>query len=369
MRRWRIGRSWVLLGVAIAVSGCVGLASALPVSPPPSLSSVASLQCPSPTLCLGIGVGGPNLVTSRAPGSGARGWVARSIDGGRRLRLLTCASVRWCLAVDNQDRVLISTDPARGAASWGLAPGGPGRHLDNVGDLSCPSVRLCVGVAGHYVISSVRPQRGGTAWRQALVNQGAPTFAVDCSTATRCVAAGSGNDGDDGRVLTSTDPTERVAWKSTVLEHGSGVAGSASVSCASAAQCVVAFGGGHVFSTTNLTSAAPRWDQALLGPSRLPDPLPLRLTVSCTAGDVCAAAGDDGSVWASPAPGRSGHRRWRRVAVDTGITPRQGGLTSIACVGRLCVAADGDGHVLSTNAITRAGAWRRQIIGQPEPTD
>ena len=329
MRRWRIGRGWALLGVAIAVSAYVGQASALPVSQQPSLWSVTSLQCPSTTLCLGIGVGGPNLVTSRAPRSGARGWVAQSIDGDRRLMLLTCASVRWCLAVDDQDRVLISTDTARGAASWRLAPGGPGRHLDNVGELSCPSVRLCVGVAGHYVISSVRPERGGTAWRQALVNQNAPAFAVDCPTTTRCVAAGQ-----DGQVLTSTDPTERAAWKTTVLERASAAAGPGSVSCASAAQCVVAFGGGHVFSTTNLNTAAPTWNQALQGPRRVPHHAALRLTVSCTASDVCAAAGDDGSVWASPAPARSGQRRWRRVALDGGVTTPRGGLTGGAATRR-----------------------------------
>lgn len=43
--------------------------------------------------------------------------------------MLTCRSGRWCLAVDQQNRVLISTDPAHSAASWRLAPGGPGRHL------------------------------------------------------------------------------------------------------------------------------------------------------------------------------------------------------------------------------------------------
>lgn len=104
-------------------------------------------------MCLGIvgdavKVPGANLVMSRAPRSGK--WVMQTIGAGRPLRVATCLSAGWCLAVDQQDRVLISTDPARGAASWRLAPGGPGQHLDNVQQLSCPSAHLCVGLAGHY---------------------------------------------------------------------------------------------------------------------------------------------------------------------------------------------------------------------------
>ena len=64
--------------------------------------------------------------------------------------------------------------------------------------LSCPSVHLCVGLAGHYVVSSVAPQRGGTAWRQRLVNPDAPAFTVDCLATIQCVATNP-----DGQLLTS----------------------------------------------------------------------------------------------------------------------------------------------------------------------
>ena len=361
MRRLRAWWISALAGAALLASGLVGQAGAVPTARVPGLPPVTKLQCPSTSLCLGIAgdgvVPGPNLVISRAPRSDE--WVMQTIDAGRPLRVLTCLSVRWCLAVDQENRVLISTDPARGAASWRLAPGGPGRHLDNVQQLSCPSVHLCVGLAGHYVVSSVAPQRGGTAWRQRLVDPDAPAFTVDCPTIAQCVATNP-----DGQLLTSSDPTGRTAWKLVQLDRSGRNLASATLSCAWATQCVAAFGDGRVFSTANLTASAPTWDETQLGSSHLPD-RPVRLSVSCTAANVCAAVAG-GSVWASPAPGRPGQRRWRRVATDAGTAAAGDVLNGVACVAaQVCVAVDRAGHVLSSRAITQPGSWRRQTIEDP----
>jgi hypothetical protein len=327
---------------------------------------VTSLQCPSRTLCVGIGVAGPNLVTSRAPRSGTSGWTAETIDHGRLLKSLTCASARWCLAVDQQNRVLVSTDPARGAASWRIAPGGPAKVLNNGPTLSCPTSHLCVGVAGHYVITSTQPDRGGTARRQARVNQDAPATAIDCPSTTLCVAASY-----DGQVLTSRHPTAPTAWAHTRLSNSPQGFQHVSVSCASTTRCVVTAGIGYAFSTTNLDAATATWHPAHLGPSRLGRRNPLLwLTASCTTSDVCAAAANDGSIWASPAPSASTERHWTRVAVDGPVTTITDRIISIACVrGNLCVATDADGHALSANAITQPAAWRRQTIGRPLPAN
>jgi hypothetical protein len=330
------------------------------------LTSVSNLQCPSRTLCVGAGVGGPNLVTSRAPRRGTDGWSAETIDGGQPLKLLTCASPNWCLAVDHGDRVLTSTSPARGAGAWRLAPGGRAGHLDNVEGLSCPTPRLCIGVAGHYVITSTHPNRGGAAWQQALVNQDAPADSIDCPSSALCLAAGV-----EGQVLISRDPTARHAWRHAALESPRRAAGPASVSCASNTRCVVSEPGGDVFSTTNLDAAVVTWHRAHVGLglrgarpplSRFASPA---LMVSCTAADVCAAAGG-GSVWASPAPGGAERRRWTRVVTGAHAAPITDRLISIACVsGQLCVATDSGGHALSATAVTRPGAWREQTIGRP----
>jgi hypothetical protein len=86
--------------------------------------------------------------------------------------------------------------------------------------------------------------------------------------------------------------------------------------------------------------------------------------------DVCAAAANDGSIWASPAPGGPTRRHWTHVAVDGPVAAITDPLISIACVrGNLCVATDADGHALSANAVTRSGAWRGQTIGRPLPTN
>jgi len=351
---------WVFLGIALVVSGASAQATASPTPQQPTLSSVTSLQCPSRTLCVGIGFAGPNLVTSRSPRSGTHGWAAETIDGGRLLKLLSCVSAHWCLAVDHQDRIWTSTDPARGAASWKLAPGGRAGVLDNVSALSCPTPRLCVGVAGHYVISSVRPGHGGSAWRQALVNQDASAEAIDCPTATRCAA------GYDGQVLTTTDPTAHTPWMRTRLERRSRGVGPVSVSCASRTRCVVSYGDKDAFNTTSLAVGTATWHRSRLGPSlRAGHPARL-LELSCTTADVCAAIRDDGSIWASPSPGLSGERYWKRVAVDGPVATVIDPLLSIACVrGQLCVATDRYGRALTANAITKLRAWRRQTIGSP----
>jgi hypothetical protein len=364
MRRLWTRSTVPVAGAVLVASALVGQAGGQPTSPPPLLTPVTNLQCPTTTLCLGIaGEGGkvtrPNIIVSRAPRS--RRWITETIDGGRRLRVLTCRSARWCLAFDQQDRVVISTDPAHSAASWRLAPGGPGRHLDNVQQLSCPSVHLCVGLAGHYVVSSVAPHRGGMAWSQLLVNPDVPAFTVQCPAITQCVAANP-----DGQFLASSDPTSRTAWKHDRLDRSARNLVSATLSCASVSQCVVAFGDGRVFSTTNLTSSAPAWSQARLGSSQLPD-RPVTLSVSCTTTNVCAAAAGQ-SVWASPTPGSAGQRRWRRVATSAGTMTAGDALNSIACVtGQLCVAVDEAGHVLSSRSVTQPGSWRRQTIAEPTP--
>lgn len=268
------------------------------------------------------------------------------------------------MAVDEQDRVLFSTDPARGAGSWRIAPGGAAKVLGNVSALSCPTSRLCVGVAGQYVISSAPPQHGGAAWRQAYVNPGLYPTAIDCPSAVRCVAVS-----DEGQVLTTEHPTARVAWTQARLSGRLKGLQAASVSCASATQCVAADGGGNVFGTSNLDANAPQWRHVRLGPSRLGH-VPLDLTVSCTTSNVCSAAGNDGTIWASPAPGSVTARHWTRVAVDGLVATITDRLISIACVrGQLCVATDADGHALSANAVTRFGAWRRRTIGRPLPAD
>lgn len=313
-------------------------AVAAPAPQQPPLSSVTSLRCPSTTLCVGIGVGGPNLVTSRRPRRGADGWTAEIVDGGRALKLLTCASVHWCLAVDQQDRVLTSSNPARGAASWRPAPGGRAGHLDNVAAVSCPTPRLCVGVAGHYIIRSTHPDRGGSAWHQVLVNQDAPADVIDCPSSTLCVAAGV-----EGQVLTSHDPTAPTVWRHAALDAPRRGPGRASVSCAPITRCVVSEPGGYVVSATNLNAATVTWHRARLGPSRLGVQPPLSripspaVMISCTTADVCAAA-DDGSVWASPTPGPDGRRRWTRVVAGPRVVTMNDRLISVACVrGQLCV--------------------------------
>lgn len=358
-RRMDVWRRLGFVGALVAL--CVAPARA---STPPFLafrSSVTDLQCLTTSLCVGIDARDGNLVTTRSPRAGQAGWVRRPIAGADRLVLLACHTARWCLAVDHADRIFSSSDPARGVAGWRPARGGAARVLNNVSSLSCPSTHLCVGVAGHYVITSQHPERGGTAWHQALVNPDNPAEEIDCPTTTRCVIAGQNG------LSTTTTPLTTRRWTQMTTAPLAPANGAAHLSCASADQCVVTLAPSTVLSTTNLTAAKPIWDRARLGPSRFRSHAPLRInTISCSSGNVCAAASVDGSVWASPAPQANRERHWRRVAVDGPVGPSLDPVLDVSCVtGQLCVAVDLAGHALSANAITRPTAWRRQTIDRP----
>jgi hypothetical protein len=71
MRRLRTGWTLPLAGAALAAGALVGHAGALPTAPPPLLTPVTNLQCPTTTLCLKIAgeggkVPGRNLTVSHA---------------------------------------------------------------------------------------------------------------------------------------------------------------------------------------------------------------------------------------------------------------------------------------------------------------
>jgi hypothetical protein len=132
---------------------------------------------------------------------------------------------------------------------------------------------------------------------------------------------------------------------------------------------VVTFGDGRVFSTSDLGSAHTTWHEARLGSDGAAGRVRLSLVVACTSADICAAGGDEGTVWASPAPGPAGQRDWKRVADDRGDATGAYESPSIACApAGLCVVVEPDGRVLSANAITRPDAWRQRSIAVLSPT-
>jgi hypothetical protein len=111
------------------------------------------VSCPSPSLCV---TGNPGqMLTSTAPAGGA--WHAVSAGSGLPVTAVSCPSVDACMAVTNNADVITSTDPTGGPAAWSfenvlpnwLLPSGkenPKGDTNAMWGVSCATTELCVAV-------------------------------------------------------------------------------------------------------------------------------------------------------------------------------------------------------------------------------
>ncbi len=117
-------------------------------------TALRDVSCPSVSACVAVDAYGSvfwSLIRA-APAPGSRA----TVDPGGGLISVSCPSVSLCVAVGGRD-VVISTDPTGGAGAWTLLPGvdqsvGPecGKYAPNedcaasLVSLSCPSVSFCL---------------------------------------------------------------------------------------------------------------------------------------------------------------------------------------------------------------------------------
>jgi hypothetical protein len=270
--------------------------------------------------------------------------------------------------------VLIGVAQAAGPLSWGspvLVDHQPPRAISaGLTAVSCPSVRLCVGVDDFGdLITSAHPTGSGSSWKLVATKAGSLT-GVSCPSARLCVAVGKGGD-----VLVSKHPRTR-AW--SIAHVGAGDFGG--VSCASASLCV-AFQGAQVFVSAEPVDGQHPWRVAYTDSSACATTsgcaeVALR-AVSCPSRSFCAAVDDAGNVITSTDP-TGGSNAWQIAHVDrfVGLPPScgpftgacgQASLLSVSCPSRsLCVATDSAGNVLtSTRPTAGSRAWRAAHVDGP----
>ena len=122
------------------------------------------------------------------------------------------------MAVDQEGRVLISSNPAAGASSWSSPV--PVSSSGGILAVPCPTVALCVLVTGvGNVITSEDPTGGPAAWSEpASVAGGVALTAVSCSSQGLCAALDH-----RGEVVASVNPTGGTsAWSLPAGGSGSG---------------------------------------------------------------------------------------------------------------------------------------------------
>lgn len=117
-------------------------------------SGHAGVSCASVTLCVAVEEG--NLLTSTNPTGPPSAWRVNTVDALGLVASLSCPSPSLCAAGDIFGGAATTTDPAAGPRGWKL------ERVDGtnaINAVSCPSVNLCVAVdeSGNVVIGSPIP--------------------------------------------------------------------------------------------------------------------------------------------------------------------------------------------------------------------
>lgn len=361
-----------LVGALLALAGCAASAQAAsPLvwsspwladnsSPFGNPNKLLSVSCPSVSLCVAVDQAG-QVVTSTDPAGGSSSWSAALIDRlgvvegfGSEVASVSCPSVSLCVAVNGNDDVLTSTDPAGGPKAWRVV------HLDESGPrefngISCPSVSLCVVVGGEKVIDSSNPTGGASAWTTVHLPRAPGLKDVSCPSQSLCVAVGDG-------VLISTDPTGGASTWMPGLEGGTCPSQNPSqslcshgelrgVACPSQSLCVAVSGSsagpgyesGGVFTSTDPTGGPSTWRLSAVDHERNVD------SVSCASVSLCVAVDRGGNVLTSTDP-TTGASSWTPAHVDAPLKAYcQCNTLAVSCPSAsLCVAVDEGGNVITS---------------------
>jgi hypothetical protein len=197
----------------------------------------------------------------------------------------------------NEDGIAVSDHPREGASSWRFVSV---LRNDQIEDISCVGKRendsaLCVavGMLGGIAVST-NPSGGAAAWKD-LGRFSSRLLGVSCASKSLCVATVL-----EGRVLSSTNPTEASSWKSVRLDTSDPK--------------------NELFRTYPPTS------------------------ISCPTERLCLAVDPDQRIWRSGNP-TGGETSWETFHVDAG---QERVRNAISCLPTLCVAVDKTGHIIRT---------------------
>ncbi|MFZ0042098.1 MAG: hypothetical protein WAK93_12385 [Solirubrobacteraceae bacterium] len=303
------------------------------------------------------------------------------------LEHVSCApATTTCVAVDQDDRGLSTTDPAGGPPAWTVdtfAPPLEGGLLT----VDCPSSSLCVGSGGANIYTSTDPTAGASAWTPTPLASAASPNAMSCPSTNLCVIARL-----DGSIAASSDPTGGTgAWSTADIDGNRSLN---AIFCSTQPECFTTDYSGTVLTSTDPTDGASAWTVspttptfesgtcpttsfcvAVNGPDihTTTDPSAATWTtqsvtnylraIACPSANLCVAVGGAGALDVSTNP-QTGP--WTSATIDNG---RQ--LQSIACPSAsLCVAVDSTGHVVtSTNPTGGPSTWTPALIDGDPCTD
>ncbi|MGH3156116.1 MAG: hypothetical protein ACRDNF_06020 [Streptosporangiaceae bacterium] len=200
------------------------------------------------------------------------------------LAVVDCVSATFCLAIGNVGAAAVA-ERWNGHA-WTMLPT-PGKHLDLQG-LSCVGATACI-VTGLFKQASIVEEWNGSQWRKLPSADVGP---ISCVSMTDCVGLGGTQEELTASVWDGSTWTEYAPWAPDGPYSSWG-----GVSCTTATFCMAA-GSGWINNDDEVAFADDWSDGAWNGPLRVVQKgyMPALGGVSCSSASDCVAIGDTGSV-------------------------------------------------------------------------
>lgn len=256
-------RAALLIGVAccVLVAGLVcwtvfGRGSSPQSEKPPRIATTTTMSPPStsvPALTWSAPWGMKFLVDNTVVTGGTDPTIGN----------VSCPSVHLCVATAD-GQVLYSTDPTGGPSKWVDVQIKSAR---GIGEIACPSVQFCLASTGYGVLSSTDPTGPARDWHYTRIAYQTDLATVQCPSPHLCALKG----GSGTQFVASEDPAGAMASDWHVTTSPTGLWGV--FSCPTSTRCYAAGStftptkgtdSGFIYETTDPGAAHPTWSQGSL---------------------------------------------------------------------------------------------------------
>lgn len=294
------------------------------------------LACPSATLCAAIDPSTSLVYTSANLLPGPATWAATNL-AGLTTTDIACPAANLCVVVDRFGTIASSTNPTGGAGAWTTTS--LGADVDHLSAVACASTTFCVafGIRGSSttISATTDPTGGAAAWTTKDFGTQLRPLSASCPSPSLCSAT------DGVSIFTSDHPTGGgAAWQAVTPAE----AGTQTITCPSPQLCV-AVGGPHMFISSDPTGGAAEWQTVDPPAGYHPD------SVSCPTAALCMIGGVEGVVAATVTVGSGTPSGLPTTSPDGGDTGSPAGPSGSPAKPIVSLGS-------RTLAVTRAGSAR-----------